>query len=48
MDSYFWHVDEAFIALVDEPLFLLGGVFTLLLCITIGLVIHAKGGGDDA
>ena len=48
MSDIIWHLDEAFLALVREPLLVIGVVFAILLSITIALAAHSEEGSDDA
>ena len=48
MNEFFWHVDEAFMALVDKPLTVLGVIFALMIGVTTVMAIRAKGDSDDA
>lgn len=48
MDNFYWHIEQEFLYVVDRPLIILGIALAAMIAVTIGLVIHSRGGSDDA
>jgi len=47
MNDWFWFQDEAFMALVEKPLGILGLVFAALMIATIWITVHSGDDSDD-
>ena len=47
MNDVLWHLDSAFLELVERPLCILGIIFASMLAVTVIMVIKSKGGSDD-